>query len=458
MLNMKKIKLIGFDMDYTLVRYRIEAFESLAHSAAAAYMVNELGYPLEIGRLVFDGSRAIVGLVIDKRNGNLLKLNRYGKVKLAFHGLAQIDFRSVNNIYRNTAVDVRESDFVSLDTSFAISTGVLFSQIIDLAAHGLVLPGYARIANDVIDAIDAVHKNGAIKSVILKDFPTYVESDPKVALMLERYKDYGKKLMIITNSDYGYTRALLEYALDPYWQNHTSWRDVFDVVITLADKPRFFERSSRFLSIDPETGLMQNHEGPVSTGLYQGGWFGNLQRDFGFDGSEILYIGDHIYGDVVAIKKRCDWRTALVLGDLEGEIQGISASRDLQLRIESLMAEKAGHELEINRLDLERYERKSGGAKPDVNTPDKTALRARLDELFDRTDVINSEISDCLSRYRDFFNPYWGEILRAGQEESRYAEQIDRYACIYMERVSDLYQYSPKTYFRPVRRVLPHEL
>jgi len=72
-------------------------------------------------------------------------------------------------------------------------------------------------------------------------------------------------------------------------------------------------------------------------------------------------------------------------------------------------------------------------------------------------DGLNSRISECIGQYKAFFNPYWGEILRAGSEESRFAEQVEKYACIYMTRVSDLYKYSPRTYFRPDRRIMPHE-
>lgn len=445
MLNLKKIKLIGFDMDYTLVRYNVQEFETLAHSYAADWLMRERGYPEVLKDFGFDQSRAILGLVIDRRNGNLLKLSRYSKVKQAFHGLNEIDYRTVKSTYQNIAIDLRSPEYIPLDTSFAISTGVLFSQLVELKNKGYPVPDYPSLANDAVNAVDMVHRNGSIKSVILADLKRFVIHDPTVAKLLERYKDYGKKLMVITNSDYGYTKALLEYALDPYLKQYKSWRDVFDIVITLADKPRFFERSGRFLLIDPETGLMRNHEGSVASGLFQGGWFQKLQDDLGLPGNEILYIGDHIYGDVVSIKKRCDWRTALVLGDLESEIEGIRKGRAIQLRVEELMEEKSGFEREINRLDLARYE----GRGTD---------RAALDALFEKTDALNTEIADLLVKYKEFFNPWWGEVLRSGQEESRYADQIDKYACIYMTRVSDLYEFSPKTYFRPHRRIMPHEV
>ena len=444
-LNLKHIAMIGFDMDYTLVRYDTEAFESLAHRYAARLLVEERGYPEAVGELAFDSERALVGLVIDKRNGNLLKLSRYGKVKMASHGLSPLDFRVMQSVYQNVAVELSDPAFQPLDTLFAISTGVLYSQLIDLKSSGADLPDYATIADDVSWAVDAVHRNGSLKNMVRGDLQRFVIQDPLVPGLLERYKDYGKKLMIITNSDYEYTKVLLEYALDPFWKNHKSWRDVFDVVITLADKPRFFEVPNRFLWIDPESGLMSNHEGSVASGFFQGGWFQPLQKDLGLDGRQILYVGDHIYGDVVSIKKRCDWRTALVLDDLTRELASLKAAEGLQREIDSLMERKESIEDQVNRMELDRYE-------------GRRSARPLLESLFEESDRINLEISEKLPAHRRHFNPYWGEVLRAGQEESRYAGQIDGYACIYMTKVSDLYDYSAKTYFRPRRRLMPHEL
>lgn len=443
-LNMKKIKLIGFDMDYTLVPYNVEAFERLTFRLAVNRLVDALGYPEKVRSLKFDFNSAIVGLIIDRRNGFLLQLSRYNKVKTSRFGTEEVPFSLQNRIYENRAVDLRDSDYVSLDTSFAISHGVLYSQLVQLKKEGLKLPDYYQLEGDVMEAIDSLHKDDTLKAELRKDFAAYVIKDPKVGRMLERYKNAGKKLMLITNSDYEYTRSLLDYALNPFLKKHSRWQDVFDIVITLADKPKFFEQKGRFLHIDMESGLMSNHAGSVSKGIYQGGCSFSLQKDLGLAGSEILYIGDHIYGDVVSIKKQCGWRTALVLGDLEVEIQGLRKSQPVQENIDSLMEEKETLENKINLIDIKRYEGKS-------------TSRRELDDLYHRIDGLNSRISDLISRYRTFFNPYWGEILRAGSEESRYAEQVEKYACIYMTRVSDLYDHSPRTYFRSRKRILPHE-
>lgn len=152
-----------------------------------------------------------------------------------------------------------------------------------------------------------------------------------------------------------------------------------------------FEYPSRFLLIDEKTGLMRNHFGSVSKGIFQGGWFKKLQEDLGVQGSEILYLGDHIYGDVVSIKKSCNWRTALVLGDLEKEMANIRASKDIQKRITVLMERKSGLEAKINQYDITRHEKK--------------IKREVITKLFEEIDEINSEISKQLVNLKNVLIP-----------------------------------------------------
>ena len=442
LLNFKKIKVVGFDMDYTLVPYDIDAFEGLVHSLAVKRLVEEYGYPREAADLHFERERAIVGLVIDRRRGNLLKLSRFGKVKMAAHGLEPIDFREQAELYRERVIDLRDPDFQSLDTAFAISNGVLYAQLVQLKKNGTPMPDYRRIDADAAECINSLHRDGSLKNLLKKDFKRWVIRDPRTAEMLERLKLYDKKLIVITNSDYSYTKDLLDYSLNPYWKKHRDWREVFDLVVTFADKPRFFEGPSRFLRIDPELGTMSNHEGPVSRGIWQGGWFGDVQEGLGVAGNEILYLGDHIHGDVVSIKKLCDWRTGLVLGGLEKEIQAIHRTRALQAEIDRLMERKSVLERASDEAEMNR---RLGGT-------------ARISEDDSREqDALNLRISELLDQLKPHFNPWWGEIFRAGSEESRYADQVEKYACIYMTRVSDLADYSPRTYFRPRRRAQAHE-
>lgn len=445
-LNMKKIKAIGFDMDYTLVRYKTEHFEKFTHEQVLKKLVQVKNYPKEIQDLQFDFQKVIQGLVVDKKRGNLLKVSRFGKVKVCCHGTKPMDFKKQQKIYGNRVIDLSDEWVQSLDTSFSTSNGIIYAQLVDMKDQGFDIPDYSVLADEVKEVLDLAHSDGTLKDQVRERLDDFIIQDPKVAEVLERFKRYGKKLWVITNSDYRYTRLLLDHTITPFLKDHKCWTELFDITITLSSKPRFFTTRNSFLEIDSKTGLMSNSEGKVEEGrIYQGGFAGKLQEDLGLEGDEILYLGDHIYGDVVSIKKTFNWRTALVLEPLSEEVDAVKRSQPIQLEIDILMDEKEKLERELNDLDAQKHE---NNAKPD---------RDKINRLFAEIDKINTQISDKLSLYKDYFNPYWGEMMRAGQEESRFADQVEKYACVYMAKVGDLLEYSPKTYFRPRKRVLPHE-
>ena len=445
-LNMKRIKAIGFDMDYTIVRYNSEAFESFTYTSVIEKLITEKSYPKDIKKLKFDFNLVIQGLVIDRKRGNILKVSRFGKVKSATHGTKLMDYQTQQKIYSNRVIDLNDVNIQSLDTSFSISNGVLFGQLVDLKDQGVDLPSYDTLAEDIKEVLDLAHADGTLKAEVKNNISKYIIQDPEIANLFERYKKYGKKLMVITNSDFSYSQLLLDYTITPFLKEHKSWKDLFDITITLSGKPGFFTNRNRFLAVDPETGLMSNHEGPVTSGIYQGGHAGKLQKDLCLEGDEILYLGDHIYGDVVSIKKTFNWRTGIVLDPLTEEVDSIIKSTPIQNEINELMNHKEDLETKLNELDLKKKEENEEVSKQEIN------------KLFAEIEKVNSSISELLVKYRSHFNPTWGEMMRAGQEESRFADQVEKYACIYMQKVSDLLKYSPKTYFRPLKRVLPHEV
>ena len=55
------------------------------------------------------------------------------------------------------------------------------------------------------------------------------------------------------------------------------------------------------------------------------------------------------------------------------------------------------------------------------------------------------------------FNPYWGQIFKAGRRDSRFAKQVMDYACLYTSRASNLALVSPNRLFQPVLDYRAHE-
>ena len=54
-------------------------------------------------------------------------------------------------------------------------------------------------------------------------------------------------------------------------------------------------------------------------------------------------------------------------------------------------------------------------------------------------------------------NATWGLTFKEGNENSRFGEQVEDYACLYTSRVSNLGFYSPMERFRSPRAAMPHE-
>jgi ribonucleotide monophosphatase NagD (HAD superfamily) len=52
--------------------------------------------------------------------------------------------------------------------------------------------------------------------------------------------------------------------------------------------------------------------------------------------TQVLYVGDHIYGDIVKAKKEIGWRTMLVVPELQLELQLQEETRVRALRKQRL--------------------------------------------------------------------------------------------------------------------------
>lgn len=445
-LNLKKIRYIGLDMDHTLVRYKSLNFERLSHANVIDKLLKR-GYPPAIKELQFNDDFAIRGLVIDRAKGNLLKLNRYTAIRASYHGLKPIDYKMHQKIYRSTYIDLSSNAYMAIDTFFSYSVAVLYSQLVELKDQDTsnVYPEYDRIADDVLDCVDEAHRDGSLKLEVQRNLDQYIIKDESVVRGLEKYKKHGKKIFVLTNSDFHYTKLLLDYAINPFLKEHESWLDLFEFVITFAQKPKFFYENLRFLRVDPSNGTMTNVDEKLTPGVYQGGNAKQFTNDLGVEGDDILYIGDHIYGDILRLKKDCNWRTAIVLEDLAGEVETNRKAEPINAEIDTLMKKKEPLEDELTVLMTKKIDE----GKLDEN---------RVEELQKQISETDAQISALIRRQQSMYNPNWGQLMRAGNEESYLAYQVERYACIYMPSLANLFEYSPRTYFRAHRRPLAHEI
>lgn len=453
-LNLRSIRAVGFDMDYTLVHYKTEVWERRAWERARTRLL-ERGWP--VGSLEFDPGFVILGLILDLELGNLVKASRFGYVTRARHGTVLLPFEAQRASYARVLVDLREPRWVFLNTLFSLSEALLYAQCVDLLDQGELERGvgYSELYKIVRESIDRTHTEGDLKAEIAKAPADFVELDPLLGQCLLDLKHSGKRLLLVTNSEWSYTNAMMRHALDPFMPEGTSWRDLFDVTVVMARKPEFFTTRSPLFEVVEESGLLR----PVAERMlpgraYLGGNARILEEHLGLLPEEILYVGDHLYSDVHVTKDLLRWRTALVVRDLEKEIAEVEAFRPEQERLSQLMAEKERAELLHSklRLRLEQLEREGSGEGSDAG-----AMKDRLQETRAELALLDARIAPLAEAAGRLFNPSWGLLMRAGLDKSYLARQLERYADAYTSRVSNLGAYTPYIYLRAPRVSLPHD-
>src|SRR5277367_4457275 len=300
-LNLRALRAIGYDMDYTLIHYRTEAWEQEAYEHLRQRLA-ALGWP--VGNLAFDPSFVIRGLVLDVELGNVVKPNRFGYVKRAYHGTQKLAYDEQRRVYARTIVDLGEPRWVFLNTFFSLSEGCMYAQLVDLLDRRLLpeVLGYSELYQRVKRALDLAHMEGALKAAITAHPERFVVLDPETPPALLDQRRAGKKLLLISNSEWVYTRAIMSYAFDRFLPEGMTFRDLFDVLIVSARKPEFFQLRSPLFEVVSEEGLLRPALALREGGAFYGGHAGLVESHLGMSGDEILYVGDHIYGDVKVSK------------------------------------------------------------------------------------------------------------------------------------------------------------
>ena len=469
-LKMANVSAVGFDMDYTLAIYHLRRIEQLSFDMTVAKLISKFGYPEEIAQIKYDHSFVMRGLFVDKSYGNLLKIDRYGYVGRAYHGREELSDEVRHKLYRNERIRLKNPEYAWIDTLFALPEACLFADVVELIERkqGKTLD-YGKLYDDIREAIDTVHRDNSLKEVIRKDFAHYIFKDPELGPALHKLRSGGKKLFILTNSAWDYTDAVMRYLLDGVVAEYPSWKNYFDVVVTAASKPGFFSDAKPFLEIDGTIATENRVLGEATVlergKVYQGGNLSTFQKLTGLGGETVLYVGDHIYGDILKSKKTSMWRTAMVVQEIEDEIlytearqEEIDHLAELERLLPQVDDEISVHKSRLNVLE-KRLDRDHSLdlAQRTAMEDERKQVKAELDKLR-KTYKESTELAALLEKDIELgFNPYWGLLFKEGNENSRFGEQVEQYACIYTGRVSNFGFYSPMQYYRSPRELMPHE-
>ncbi|MBI5488361.1 MAG: HAD-IG family 5'-nucleotidase [Deltaproteobacteria bacterium] len=454
-LNLRSIGAIGYDLDYTLIHYRVVEWERRAYAHLRAKLCDKR-WPAQ--GLELDPGLMVRGLILDLRLGNVVKADRFGYVKRACHGTRFLEWDEQRRAYAGTLVDLSEPRWVFLNTLFSLSEACMFAQLVDrLDAHAFTrVLSYRDLYDGVKESLDEAHVEGRLKAEIVADPGRFVDLDPETPLALLDQKEAGRKLLLITNSEWPYTREMLAWAFDRFLPDGLRWRDLFDVIIVAARKPDFFHlRLPLFEVVDDEGLLRPAPKGLRKGGVHHGGDAAHVEEWLGLAGEDILYVGDHIWGDVTVTKRTLRWRTALILRELEDELAAVEGFAATEARLRELMAEKERCELEVSQLRL-RVQRRRRGRAPEGEDPAE-ALERRLAERKAELAGLDDGIAPLARAAGELANPNWGLLLRTGNDKSHLARQVERSADVYTSRVSNFLHHTPFAYFRARRGSLPHD-
>jgi HAD superfamily 5'-nucleotidase-like hydrolase len=455
-LKMENVKAVGFDMDYTLALYNQTELEDLSNACTMAKMVQDRGYPEEIASVHVDPRFAVRGLVIDKDHGHIFKMDRHYHVGRAYHGFRELTREERHALYAHAKVNLSSERFEWIDTLFALPDAALYAALVDFFDRRGQRVDYAKLFTDIRQSIDEAHRDGSIKDVISRDPARYVVKDADLAETLHKFRSAGKDLFILTNSEPHYTELIMSYLLDGALAEYPRWRNFFDVVVVSSRKPDFFTGAAPFHDVDAE-GRVADTPSPGDVfergKMYVGSNIAEFERRFGFSSDSILYVGDHIYGDMLKANKGAAWRTAMVIQEMERELDRWVATLPERGRIASL--EERRHVLEYDT----QYEtgRLALAKRRNAGEAAVRALRLRVDALRREQRRVIEELEEARDQQARRYNAYWGSIFREGNEKSAFGAQVERYAALYTGRASNFLYYSPVNYFVSPAELMPHE-
>ena len=461
-LKMSSIDWVGFDMDYTLAIYNQAEMDKLSIEATLAKLALR-GYPSDIARIDYKLDFPIRCLLIDKRFGHVLKMDRFKVVQKGYHGLRELSKDEIRALYQSKKIRPTTARYHWIDTLYALSEATLYVGIVEALEHKGIAVDFAQLFTDIRECIDEAHRDGTILDRVQADLPRFVDRDPALAQTLHKLRSAGKKLFLLTNSRWPFTEKMMTHLLGGAMPEYPSFRHYFDVVIVAAQKPAFFQERRPLMQHDT-SGEVRPAVLPLERGvIYEGGNLHDLERALQVTGDRILYVGDHIYGDVLRAKKETAWRTAMIIQEMEAEVRAHEGCRE---------EHKKSAELEAKREELEdqlryyqqrykeltrRLEDGANGATPQIEV-DRSRVKRAVERVRGLLRAVDAEASQIEREIDRRFHPYWGSLLKESSETSSFGDQVEEYACIYTSRVSNLLAYSPLQYFRSPRDLLPHEL
>ena len=440
------LDVVGFDYDFTLVSYT-HAVQNLVYEKAKNFLCNELSYPAELSASKFDSSFCIRGLVFDRKNGTLLKLNSRQMITpgSVFKGRKRLRHPEVLATY-NQSLHMSQRHIKSycrpLEDQFSLAQGCLISDVIQLAEDLNINYDPYWLHADVLRAINFAHGAGGMHAEIIKDVAKYIHPSPKLPIFLQRQAEAGQKLFLLTNSPFNFVNAGMNFLCG------NEWMKMFDICMFEASKPSFFRSKKKFRSLDSSNqfskwGVVSDYEVSNHRPLV-GGSVSEMMRLTGWQGKQFMYWGDHVFADLAEPSRESGWATGAIVRELHDEIKTLNSDEYLQLA-------SVGKEIEVEMLSC-------GGSGGGGGGGGGGGERRRSSESPTFDDLEKRRNANFKSKSM-LFNPNFGSIFSSRGQSSSFGGNVLRVTDLYTSKLENLMDYPTDHRFFPKRlEHMPHDV
>jgi len=309
-----------------------------------------------------------------------------------------------------------------------------------------------------------------IKDEVHRDPEKYLVLDDGLLPMLRQFRESGVKVFLLTNSYWEYTSTAMNYLyheklVDMELQKKNEWLELFDLVVVGACKPAYLtDPYLNLFRVIPEDGTLKNTDGLFeieSLGengptkfldqgkTFQGGNWKHLQAMLDTEaGEEILYVGDHLYADVLRSKRALGWRSCFIMPELSEEMRIFERQMDMR---------KSISELRKLRDELNSYADSLRREMGTASFSESRNMEKKLEQIEDDDGKVKDALTHAHREYHSAFHPRWGQMFVAGYQDSRFGYFVKNYACLYTSKATNLGLASTSRAFRTSGELLPHD-
>lgn len=331
---------IGFDLDHTVCRYKLDNLSALIYSTLCRYLIEKKGYDKEVLRPFDKGQDFLLkGLMLDMKRGNLLKVGKSGTILRASHGTKMMSLAKIREVYGTnrlwqpllkfkTTLYERHGrlakEIRSFIDYFDMPAALVAANLVDLVDRRNGSAGDAYdVWPDLLDGLIDMYKvegfaedTGGFFPALKERVEDYVVPCSDAVKTWLRHLRQEKRVFLLTGSKVDFAAHLLRHCLGADWDTY------FDVIVTYARKPGFFTGHRPFL--DVAAGDKPVVEGELKRfHTYSQGNYVDLVAFLGGiagkNDPRILYVGDNLIQDVFTPAKYSRCHTVAVLEELEAE-------------------------------------------------------------------------------------------------------------------------------------------